>query len=47
LKTLQKEKRNEQLLRFATHMNKMVVGQPQAIDKLSDSFSRLIAGVHE
>jgi ATP-dependent Clp protease ATP-binding subunit ClpC len=47
LKTLRKEKRNEQLVRFATHMNKMVVGQPQAIDKLSDSFSRLIAGVHD
>jgi ATP-dependent Clp protease ATP-binding subunit ClpC len=25
----------------------MVVGQPQAIDKLIDSFSRLIAGVHD
>jgi len=25
----------------------MVVGQPKAIDKLSDSFSRLIAGVHD
>lgn len=47
VKTLKKEKRNEQLLRFATHMNKMVVGQPQAIDKLTDSFSRLIAGVHD
>ena len=47
MKTLRKEKRNEQLVRFATHMNKMVVGQPQAIDKLSDSFSRLIAGVHD
>ncbi len=47
VKILKKEKRNEQLLRFATHMNKMVVGQPQAIDKLTDSFSRLIAGVHD
>jgi len=28
-------------------MNKNVVGQPAAIDKLSDSFSRLIAGVHD
>jgi len=28
-------------------MNRIVVGQPQAIDKLSDSFSRLIAGVHD
>ena len=47
VKTLRQEKRNEQLLRFATHMNKMVVGQPAAIDKLTDSFSRLIAGVHD
>jgi len=47
LKTLRMEKRNEQLDRFATHMKKMVVGQPQAIDKLTDSFSRLIAGVHD
>ncbi len=47
VKTLRKEKRNEQLLRFAVHMNKMVVGQPQAIDKLTDSFSRLISGVHD
>ena len=47
MKTLSKEKRNEQLVRFATYMNKMVVGQPQAIDKLTDSFSRLIAGVHD
>ena len=47
VKTLQKAKRNDQLVRFATHMNKMVVGQPKAIDKLSDSFSRLIAGVHD
>ncbi len=47
MKILRPEKRNEQLLRFATHMNKMVVGQPSAIDKLTDSFSRLIAGVHD
>ncbi len=47
MKTLRKNIRNEQLIRFATHMNKMVVGQPQAIDRLGDSFSRLIAGVHD
>jgi ATP-dependent Clp protease ATP-binding subunit ClpC len=47
VKTLRQEQRNEQLIRFATHMNKMVVGQPTAIDKLTDSFSRLIAGVHD
>ncbi len=28
-------------------MNKIVVGQPKAIDKLTDSFSRLIAGVQD
>jgi ATP-dependent Clp protease ATP-binding subunit ClpC len=47
VKILKKETRNEQLVRFAAHMNKMVVGQPKAIDKLTDSFSRLIAGVHD
>ena len=47
VKILKKDKRNDQLVRFATHMNKMVVGQPAAIDKLTDSFSRLIAGVHD
>lgn len=47
MKILKKDSRNEQLLRFTTHMNKMVVGQPIAIDKLMDSFSRLIAGVHD
>lgn len=47
VKILSHEKRNEQLSRFAAHMNKMVVGQPQAIEKMSDSFSRLIAGVHD
>jgi ATP-dependent Clp protease ATP-binding subunit ClpC len=47
VKTLHPEKRNEQLVRFATHMNKVVVGQPKAIDKLTDSFSRLISGVHD
>jgi len=44
---LQPDARNEQLQRFATRMNKNVVGQPQAIDKLTDSFSRLIAGIHD
>ena len=39
--------RNDQLDRFAARMNKQVVGQPQAIDRLTDSFSRLIAGVHD
>jgi ATP-dependent Clp protease ATP-binding subunit ClpC len=47
VKILRHEKRNEQISRFAAHMNKMVVGQPQAIEKMSDSFSRLIAGVHD
>jgi ATP-dependent Clp protease ATP-binding subunit ClpC len=39
--------RNEQLERFAARMQKMVVGQTQAIEKLTDSFSRLIAGIHD
>ena len=47
VKTLRKDIRNEQLTRFSSHMNKIVVGQPRAIDKLTDSFSRLIAGVHD
>jgi len=47
VKTLRAEKRNEQLVRFATHMNKVVVGQAGAIDTLTDSFSRLISGVHD
>jgi len=47
VKTLHPEKRNEQLVRFSTHMNKVVVGQPKAIDKLTDSFSRLVSGVHD
>jgi ATP-dependent Clp protease ATP-binding subunit ClpC len=47
VKKLRADKRNEQLIRFATHMNKVVVGQPGAIDTLTDSFSRLISGVHD
>ncbi len=47
VKMLTVDARNEQLERFANRMQKMVVGQPQAIDKLTDSFSRLIAGVHD
>jgi ATP-dependent Clp protease ATP-binding subunit ClpA len=47
VKKLALDLRNEQLERFASGMRKMVVGQPQAIDKLTDSFSRLIAGVHD
>ncbi len=38
---------NEQLRRFRRRMNKMVVGQPAASDKISDCFSRLIAGIHD
>ena len=47
MKTLTVDKRNEQLDRFENRMGKMVVGQPRAIAKLTDSFSRLIAGVHD
>ena len=38
---------NEQLRRFRRRMNKMVVGQPAASDRISDCFSRLIAGIHD
>jgi ATP-dependent Clp protease ATP-binding subunit ClpC len=44
---LRADRRNEQLERFAQRMGKMVVGQPQAIERLTDSFSRLIAGIHD
>jgi ATP-dependent Clp protease ATP-binding subunit ClpC len=47
VKTLKLDKQNEQLQRFSGRMQKMVVGQPTAIDKVSDSFSRLIAGIHD
>ena len=47
VKTLLLDKQNEQLSRFANRMHKMVVGQPAAIDKVTDSFSRLIAGIHD
>ena len=47
MKSLTVDKRNEQLDRFENRMGKMVVGQPQALAKLTDSFSRLIAGVHD
>jgi len=38
---------NEQLRRFSRHMDRMVIGQPAAAEKISDSFSRLIAGIHD
>ncbi|HOX25870.1 MAG TPA: AAA family ATPase [Candidatus Krumholzibacteria bacterium] len=47
MKTLAPGKQNEQLARFANRMRKMVVGQPTAIEKVTDSFSRLIAGIHD
>jgi len=47
VKTLNLGKQNEHLERFATRMRKMVVGQPAAIEKVTDSFSRLIAGIHD
>ncbi len=47
MKTLSLDKTNTQLDRFANRMRKMVVGQPTAIDKIADSFSRLIAGIHD
>ena len=47
MKTLTLEKKNEQLARFNSRMRKMVVGQPTAVHKVTDSFSRLIAGIHD
>lgn len=44
---LRPDKANEQLQRFTARMNKLVVGQPRAIDRISDSFSRLIAGIQD
>jgi len=38
---------NEQLRRFRRRMDRMVVGQPAASEKISDCFSRLIAGIHD
>jgi ATP-dependent Clp protease ATP-binding subunit ClpA len=40
-------KENNQLSRFRSRMNRMVVGQPKATDRITDSFSRLIAGIHD
>ncbi len=36
-----------QLRRFQQRMGDMVVGQPEATNRISDSFSRLIAGIHD
>ncbi len=47
MKTLTLDTQNEQLARFSKRMRKLVVGQPAAIDKITDSFSRLIAGIHD
>jgi ATP-dependent Clp protease ATP-binding subunit ClpC len=47
VKTLSLSAANPQLERFSSRMSKLVVGQPSAIDKVSDSFSRLIAGIHD
>jgi len=44
---LRPDRTNEQLQRFAARMNKMIVGQPRAIERICDSFSRLIAGVQD
>jgi len=47
VKTLSLSKSNPQLERFSGRMLKMVVGQPTAVAKVTDSFSRLIAGIHD
>ena len=38
---------HEQLQRLSQRMNEMVVGQPSAIHRISDSFGRLVAGIHD
>ena len=38
-------KRNQQLHRFRALMDRMVIGQPAAIEQISNSFSRVLAGV--
>lgn len=42
---LDPEQRNQQLHRFRTLMDRMVIGQPSAIEQISNSFSRVLAGV--
>lgn len=42
---LDPEKRNQQLHRFRALMDRMVIGQPTAIEQISNSFSRVLAGV--
>ncbi len=38
---------NEQLRRFSRRMDRMVIGQPAAAERITDCFSRLIAGIHD
>ncbi len=42
---LDPERRNHQLHRFRALMDRMVIGQPEALEALSNSFSRVLAGV--
>ena len=39
--------RNPQLVRFRELMERMVVGQPGALETVTNSFSRLLAGIHD
>ncbi len=38
---------HEQLQRLTQRMDQMVVGQPKAIHRITDSLSRLVAGIHD
>ncbi len=40
-------RRNPQLVRFHELMERMVVGQPGALETVTNSFSRLLAGIHD
>ncbi|HKI82726.1 MAG TPA: hypothetical protein VKA63_00195, partial [Candidatus Krumholzibacteria bacterium] len=44
---LDPSQRNPQLARFHDLMQKMVVGQPGALETVTNSFSRLLAGIHD
>ncbi len=44
---LDPSQRNPQLARFHDLMQKMVVGQPRALETVTNSFSRLLAGIHD
>ena len=44
---LDPEERNPQLGRFHEMMQRMVIGQPTAIETITNSFSRVLAGISD